>query len=180
MSETQAYDFDFFDEDAPRLVPIINGVEDENESQDLPTEASEPPYTVGRSEAAMLRLEDPNPCYHTGERCEGPQVSSEHAQIALADGMYVLRIKSKNTYTFVNEQPQKIIMKKTRVHYAPPDIPLANGDVLRFGGPAYNADQRYERFVFKFIAPDAVQPDREAHPSARASRRCQCRNCPPC
>ena len=169
---TQAFDDYDLGEEA-RLVPLINGKEDEDNAIELPTDCSEI-FTIGRLATCKLTLDD------SGGQ-QGFWVSGEQAEIFLSQaGEYILRVKSKMAFTFVNEMAQKINVVGEETRYTPPDIPLADGDVLRFGGPAYNADQRYERFVFKFIAPDAVQPDREAHPSARASRRCQCRNCPPC
>ena len=41
------------------------------------------------------------------------------------------------------------------------DVPLADGDVLRFGG---QPGQNYLEFVYTVVAPDAAQPDREAAP----------------
>lgn len=156
---TQAFaDYDFEDDEPARLVRIIDGIEEDDETTVLLPTTPSMIFTIGRNPGCSLLLHD------TAREAENKPaaVSSMQAEIVqLQNGMYVLRIRSQNAFTFVNELPQKINAVPA---YTPPDIPLADGDILRIGGGQTEAEH-YDRFVYKVVAPDAMQPDRESTPS---------------
>lgn len=89
-----------------------------------------------------LVLEDP--------RKKPPVVSSKHALLLEADGSLKLRILSASAWTFVNEAPYQC--KET-----PLAVPLYHGDLVRFGG-GKKESERYDRFIYRVVAPTYPRP----------------------
>ena len=140
------------EEEVPRLVRVVGGVVDEAQATELPRVAGGV-LTVGRAPSNGLVL-------------NSTFVHGRHAEISLGtDGAYSLHLVS-NTHlcTFIDEVPQQHIKQQ----HTAPDVLLADGDTLRFGGTRL---QDYQEFVYIVAAPEATQPDRDASPLVPAPAR---------
>ena len=86
-------------------------------------------------------------------------VHRRHAEISLgADGAYSLHlVDDTRMCTFIDEVPQQHI----NLQHTAPDVLLADGDTLRFGGTRF---QNYQEFIYCVVAREATQPDRSASP----------------
>ena len=148
---TQQSDWGFDEPETPCLVRWVGGVE--AGATDLPT-AVGGTLEIGRLDSNDLVLSDP--AFTSGFRVHG-----KHAVVTLgADGGYVLSLIGKGQCTFVNEVPLQHISTPWQTHVSP-DVMLADGDSIRFGGLRA---QNYLEFMFTVVAPGATQPDRETMP----------------
>jgi len=140
------------EEEVPRLVRWVGGALDAAQATELPRVAGGV-LTVGRAPSNDLVL-------------NSTLVHGRHAEISLgAGGAYSLHLVS-NTHlcTFIEEVPQQHIKQQ----HTAPDVLLADGDTLRFGGTRL---QNYQEFVYCVVAPEATQPDRNASPLVPAPAR---------
>ena len=165
---SEDYDFEE-DTGGPRLVPLVDGARDEDNAVALADlVAGGPAVSIGRAPESGLVLD------HV-------QVSSQHASVVLlANGMYALNILSASTYTAIRpaggaEISYMVLAAEntaTNVRFEP-TLPLADGDILRFGGglKLSGPSARLDKFVYELVAPDAVQPNRATHPLPTMPRK---------
>ena len=153
-----AYD-DSDDDEAPppALVPIVDCVQRPEDAEALPV-IEGGALTIGRGDDVILNLTDgARPSEAAGPGQPGQLVHRQHARVVLRGGAYWLDVQGSQMLTRVGSIAYRCVPGL-------PQLQLAHGDEIIFGGAPKGPDADYRRFRFVVDAPEALQPDREAHP----------------
>ena len=156
---TQCVYDDSDDDEAPppALVPIVDCVQRPEDAEALPV-IEGGALTIGRGDDVILNLTDEaRPSEAAGPGQPGQLVHRQHARVVLRGGAYWLDVQGRQMLTRVGSIAYRCVPGL-------PQLQLAHGDEIIFGGAPKGPDADYRRFRFVVDAPEALQPDREAHP----------------
>ena len=138
-------------------MPIVDCVQRPEDAEALPV-IEGGVLTIGRGDDVILNLTDEaRPSEAAGPGQPGQLVHRQHARVVLRGGAYWLDVQGRQMLTRVGSIAYRCVPGL-------PQLQLAHGDEIIFGGAPKGPDADYRRFRFVVDAPEALQPDREAHP----------------